>query len=497
MRLMTAALFKQALAPRTTRARAGLRRLLQAGRDLYTPARQGTENNLIRKDCGLYWHPTKDALLRANPGPVLVAMSYEAKRPNSADAQQVRKYSSFDSHWAYWDCISRLNKEDRKQNLHEIFPEDSPRCLYFDIDGGLEYRGLHPQILSLLPAFVRWFFSGDVLGWAPGEPEPVVLTSSDPKKYSCHVVFPQIQFKDFAEQREYMNVLLNALPLLKLDMDSGESVPILDHVVDRVPYSRFQLFRGPYACKVSGGRFRPETCLEPEGHFRSDPLASFASRIDPDYKLQLAPLAQLLEGNPELRHAHQQQSDRVVASLDGSPREVSPSDLALLYRREFQHTDGGSINFAGLTPLEQYELALQAIHQDRASQWWSWFRISGVTSRMLNRYRDDHDTCRRIWTAHHTWSSSYIDFDANENVETVRKAEGRQVSGLSFLLHLVRFDHPNKQVCTSIWQHNVFNNVGRPSRAHERTTVAGTVYKTARPAKNYRPCMHTVAPAAL
>lgn len=413
------------------------------------------KRGFFRHELGMEWYQSKEALLQAGQGPVLVGTSYEyisrGGSSGSQTVQQARKYSAFASHWDYWDRISEHKQLKRLHNLHEIFPAETPRCLYFDLDGVTSYRDSHAEIISWLRLYVRWFFSGDRLDWAPNDPEPVVLTSSDPRKYSCHVVFPQIQFKNYAQQKEYMAVLLNGLPALQVDLKSGESLPILDQVVDRVPYSKFQLLRGPYACKLKDGLLHADTCLEPEGVFRSDPLAYFAGNVDQAYQLKLPSVSELLGWNEELRHFQEEQAQR-VQRVDGyGPHGICVQDMTDLYHPAYQVNRGGGglLDLAGLTDLERYEVMLPMLHPTRSTQYWSWFRISGVAFSMLEQYQHDNLAQQRIWKAHLTWSSGYADFDEDENVETVSKAAGARVSGLGLLHRLVKFDNPDLQVRTS------------------------------------------------
>lgn len=436
----------------------------------WTPSR-----GFQRQEYGLDWYPSKEALYQACPGPVFVGTAYEYWAPSKPlKPRQARKYAAFQSHEEFWESISDHNRRGRPQNLHEVLPADRPRCLYFDVDGSPEHSKLHNQIMAWLRHYVRWFFGGDHLGWSPTDPDPVVLRSSDPTKYSCHVVFPQIQLTDYAQQREYLGVLLNGLPALVVDLEDGESVPILQQLVDRVPYTQFQLFRGPFACKLSAGQLRPETMLEPEGYFRSDPLTCFAGYVYPDYALALPPVQQLLDWNEELRHLNKQQQQRVHAATREEPRAVSPLDVANLYQAAFQqHSGGGTVDFAGMTDLEKYEEALRWLHPERASQWWSWFRISGVTCKMLQRYRDNQPACERIWSAHFAWSRSYPDFDQGENVDMVRAGRNRPTSGIQLLLNLVRFDNPDMTVRTSIWQQSLRGAQAPLARDSSRSSIAG------------------------
>lgn len=437
-----------------------------------------------KREYGLEWYPNRAALHESHAGPVLVGASYEFEAPArpaaaGAELRKVLKYSSFENHWDYWRCVESHLREGLPQNLHEVFPAQAPRCLYFDLDGSPDLKTSHAQITSWLQCYVRWFFGGDRRGWEAGSPEPVVLTSANPTKYSCHVVFPQIQFSNYSHQAEYLPVLLSGLPALEVDLVGGISVPILDRVVDRVPYSRFQTLRGPYACKLVGGQLLRETRLEPESLFRSDPLAAFAGLADSDYALELPPVELLLQENEELRHFYERQLSGMASSassfgpgwLYGSAR-VSPMDQANLYLSDFQRRGGGVIDLAGLTEVEQFEEALRWLHPDRASQYWSWFRISGVVCRMLEEHCDEEEHRRRIWEAFFAWSNGYPLFDVEENIEMVEKARGRCVSGLQLLLRLAQFDNPDMQLRTRRMSHTV--HVRRPAAGPQPIVIAAS-----------------------
>eukprot|EP00933_Yihiella_yeosuensis_P014273 TRINITY_DN12852_c2_g2_i1.p1 TRINITY_DN12852_c2_g2~~TRINITY_DN12852_c2_g2_i1.p1 ORF type:complete len:510 (+),score=62.77 TRINITY_DN12852_c2_g2_i1:50-1531(+) len=417
------------------------------GADLWLPRR-----GFQRREYGLDWYPTKDDLFHAGASPVLVGCSYEYEaisREGTASLKQARKYSSFESHEQYWDKIGEYERDGLEHNLHEIFDEMQPRCLYFDLDGHPSYKGAHQSIVGWLKAYVRWFFGGDRLNWKDVDPDPVVLTSSDPGKYSCHVVFPQIQFANYGHQCLYMPALLSALPALVVDLEDNKSVPILEQLVDRVPYTRFQLFRGPYACKLKAGKLERDSKLEPEGVFKSDPLACFASHVEPDYALQLPKLTDLLDWNEELRHYYENQHQRIT-SCNGTSNSLM--DQTNLFVESFQsRLRTGNLDLAGLTPIEQFEVCLKHLHPDRASDWWSWFRICGVTYSVLEKHGEDEAARDRIWKAHFDWSANYPWFGEDENADMVMQASGRPVSGISLLKKLVKHDNPCLKVREAAW----------------------------------------------
>mmetsp|Transcript_33321 Transcript_33321/g.72755 ORF Transcript_33321/g.72755 Transcript_33321/m.72755 type:complete len:468 (-) Transcript_33321:471-1874(-) len=411
------------------------------------PLREG----FTPKQYGLDWFPSKAALLESSPGKVLVSTSYEYRRSGSTRPEQARKYASFLDHFDYWRLIHDRYQNGALQNIHEVLPSDAPRCLYFDIDGKPELRAMHSDIMTWLQSFVRWFFAGDRLGWTAEKPTPVVLTSGDPLKYSCHVIFPEVQFANHQHQCDYMPVLLNALPALKVELEDGEMVPILDMVVDRVPYSQFQLFRGPWACKMKDGLYREDSQLQPEEVFNEDPLSCFAGYVDPNIRLPLASITELLQWNDEVRSLNESHSNYVKQIQGPSNAKVSPQDASNLYKMAFQQNRRGELDFLGKFDIDVYEEGLKMMHPDRASQFWSWFRVSGVTYKMLERFGEDSSTRGRIWNAHHTWSSTYPGYDEAENVDQVLKNRGKCVSGLNLLKKLVRFDNPGMTIRDSMW----------------------------------------------
>mmetsp|Transcript_53728 Transcript_53728/g.136321 ORF Transcript_53728/g.136321 Transcript_53728/m.136321 type:complete len:487 (-) Transcript_53728:68-1528(-) len=421
------------------------------------------------REYGLQWYPSRDALLEADPGPVLVGTSYEYAKGERVT--QARKYSAFQSHEDYFEVINDRLNDGLLHNLHEVMQETEARCLYFDLDGPPSYRAIHNTIISLLRQYVWWFFGGERRAWRPEALEPVVLTSEDPNKYSAHVVFPEVQFRDHAHQEEYIKVLLSALPALTVDMPDGSKLPLLEKIVDCMPYSRFQLFRGPYACKLKQGQLMADTCLEPEGYFRSDPLAAFASHVDPGYALPLPSVEQLLAENEELRHFRNSRSRLIsLSARRGQNGMVSSQDEANLFQPLFQMPGDGELDLVGMTDVEQFETALKWLHPHRATQFWSWFRLSGVTYSMLARYTDNPGARRRILDAHFAWSRGYESFDKEENVNMIEKSQGRPVSGLSLLMRLARFDNPDMTVRETVMR-IAFSGLERPWKTSAAVAV--------------------------
>jgi len=423
-------------------------------------------------DYGLDWYSSKDEAVKASEGRVLVCSSYEYESlgSGSKSLRRAMRYASFSSYYEYWDCISRYQKGGRPQNLHEVLMSTNPRCLYFDLDGDSRFKSVQNEIVEWLRQYVRWFFSGDRLGWDLSDPKPVVLVSSEPSKYSCHVVFPQLQFADHASQHVYLPALLTALPALEVDAEDEDKLAILQVLVDRMPYTKFQPLRGPYACKLKDRELHTDTQLVPEdSFFQSDPLTCFAGYVEPSYALPMPPLAQLLQWNRDISDFEKQHRERIAAPDGG--KSISPQDAANLYDSAFQQPQGGILDLAGQDDIAVYEQALKWIHPERALQYWSWFRICGVTCSMLEQHADDAAAQTRIWGAHRSWSSSYPHYSDEENLQTVEKARGKRPSGVALLRRLVRFDNPNMDIRFAIWPDKDQDPRNIPSKVQDPFSV--------------------------
>lgn len=122
---------------------------------------------------------------------VLVAKSYctEKVKKSTGEFQQVKKYGIFPSYQAFSDKI----EQTKINGFHEVLPKNKPRCLYFDIDGKPVFKKLHDQIIGAMQHLVFWFFFRGREDVTAEQIIPVVMTTDSPNKYSCHIVFPQIQ----------------------------------------------------------------------------------------------------------------------------------------------------------------------------------------------------------------------------------------------------------------------------------------------------------------
>ncbi|CAE7247432.1 unnamed protein product [Symbiodinium natans] len=195
---------------------------------------------------------------------------------------------------------------------------------------------------------------------------------------------------------------------------------------------------------LTGGSIDTVTRMEPEEPFWGDELTYFASYVQPDYALELPSMEQISGWYPCVaQHAQDTcvglgwgiirllaQRDMIYFDRDKIshefarpiPQEVCADD-ANLFSREFCRDAGPkSLDLAGLTMLERFEKCMRLLHPERACDWWSWFRISGVTKTVLDRYDHDDAARQRIWDAHCEWSSNYPSFSEEENFQVILQA---------------------------------------------------------------------------
>mmetsp|Transcript_13003 Transcript_13003/g.29514 ORF Transcript_13003/g.29514 Transcript_13003/m.29514 type:complete len:449 (+) Transcript_13003:74-1420(+) len=396
------------------------------------------------REHGLFWHRNKDSLLSSSqrlPGSVLVAAKYGYIPRDGIEVREAQKYSSFNSHDEYWGGIEALKDLGVPHTWQEVIPAEAPRCLYFDLDGPVALKPHGSQLAHRLKQYIEWAFSHRRAGWGEGGLQMARLVSNTSKKYSEHILFPQIQFQDFETQSRYMGVLLKALPALQVEAQVGsekKSIPILDQVVDKVPYMRWQHFRGPHACKLSEGVLVRESEFEPKLYFNDDPLANFVTYCNNDVALPLPSVEEMLEWNPEVKRFHK----APTAGGDCSGHQ----DEVLLYSEEFQKLGHGFFDAVERKDVDVYEAALVALHPKRASQWWSWFRVCGITCRLLEKHGRDSKLAARIWRAHHQWASQYATYSPEENEHVVMTAVGKRTSGLQLLIKMVAHDNPEWHV---------------------------------------------------
>jgi len=398
------------------------------------------------------WFLTAEQCQSQRPaGSVLTAMPYtyvkgredplDACNP-SFTAESARKYSSFDSHEDWWEYIDKCQRLGTSQLFNEVLERSSPRCLYFDLDGSPCHQSTHTFIMELLQKFVRSFFLGDNLGWQDFDPQPVVLQSYQDEKYSCHVIFPQIQFDDHAHQSLYIPWMMRSLGKMVVEVEGGQE-RLLKRLVDCAVYRSFQLFRGPFACKLKNQEIVRSSGFEPEEFFRYDQLTCFAGYVQPDYALQIPSMEMILEEHQELLQGGDEDSH------SSSWKKEDPALFSEHFQHRFSH---GSLDLAGLTKLERYQALLQLLSPERADDWSSWFYVSGVTCNMLRDYNYCQEAQEQIWHLHCSWSGQSFKFDEEENWERILAADtAARLPSLRGLLNLVKHDNPQLQVRDNLW----------------------------------------------
>jgi len=441
---------------------------------LATPSRLGLRHAVtvpvrrgFRKyEHNLEWHKSLAQLYErttVSDDSVLVASPYEyeadaRETPFLRDRQgfvgQAMKYSMFHSHEELWEEIENHRDRGQVQLFNEVLEESRPRCLYFDLDGDAAYNGSqsHASLITLLRLSVRLFFRGDELGWNIEEPEPVVMTSCRPDKYSCHVLFPQIQFANYVHQNQYIPSLLRFAQEASFELKGQGTRQVLKHVLDAAVYKKLQLLRGPWACKLKGGNIDTATRMEPEEPYWGDDLTCFASYVKPEYALELPSMDEIVERNPLVKSILQ---DSAASSFDRR-------EDASIFSPDFQTQSGPKfLDLAGLTQLERYETCMERLQPERACDWWSWFRVSGVTSTMLDKYQDDDVARQRIWDTHCRWSSQYPNFCEQENLEIVMKAQERRTPGVKLLVEVLEHDYPGLEVRQEAWPFRISRQSSR------------------------------------
>ena len=117
----------------------------------------------------------------------------------------------------------------------------------------------------------------------------------------------------------------------------GEALALLlDELVDMVPYTRCQLLRGPYACKLQDSRLLSETSfqLQPGWPFEKDPLTAFASYASLAHALDLPTLSKLCGKNQALQRVEERCPRRSIHKvLAPGLKTAAPSnsDMNVLY----------------------------------------------------------------------------------------------------------------------------------------------------------------------
>jgi len=238
----------------------------------------------------------------------------------------------------------------------------------------------------------------------------------------------------------------------------ADYVPILGEVVDTVPYSKFQLLRAPWAAKLNKDmRLMRETMFTPPAiPLYGDPNTIYAGYTKAEYRRKL-PLAVPFT---------------LTVRRHRGGFTVSPTDFHSLYLRRFEQPHRNRAFTLDTEPVKRLREMLALLHPDRASHWYSWFRICGA---MYSIYQDNTpiSACRgdfstrtiptsrcssgvddevledynEILETFLHWSGQYEFFNRKENLQMIfRRSRVPRAHGWRLLQRLALYDNPNMKV---------------------------------------------------
>uniref|UniRef100_A0A0G4HMM6 Uncharacterized protein n=1 Tax=Chromera velia CCMP2878 TaxID=1169474 RepID=A0A0G4HMM6_9ALVE len=462
---------------------------------------------------GLVFFPTKAHLIEAKPPPSSAWAAKSLPKIQKGVRKAVSSYTFFEDFESFFLFLQNAYDQQRPLPFFEVFPEDKPRCLYFDLDSSdASFKGREMQHVKELTDMVRHFFCVDDAEIL----EPNVLIANRPDKYSCHVRFPQISFANQRHQNDVLRLFLDTLysggktniltdgdpELASASEKSGamrakaftdRGRPEVNAVIDRAPYTSFQLLRAPFACKLRDGQPAEDSTLVPYTWppWKNDERTFFASFVEPLYAspsatTDIEEICARREDVRTVRELHQR-SRGGTAALWGfvkrpgsgaggggdslnlfSPQFVKGKGLERKGEREgekasskrnkksspgamddLEDVSGTSerVVLAGLSDVAIFRTLLNDLHPSRASDWYSWFRVCGICWTLLESGKASEEATADTWEAFFAWSKQYTDFDEAENIKMVEKNEGRPFAwaqGRRTLLQMAEHDNPGK-----------------------------------------------------
>ncbi len=163
------------------------------------------------------------------------------------------------------EAFFRFTAINPVRNYYEILLENTPVCLYFDIEhysNGPEDDDKLDKLIPLVQKYTRTQW--DVLETA--DLNPVITTTSrysgEKFKHSFHAVFPSIGFSRNNDILKSFAQHVSSLPELHRLSAKGESMPIIDTKV----YSRSQVFRIVESWKFTDTLASYRRVVEIHGH---------------------------------------------------------------------------------------------------------------------------------------------------------------------------------------------------------------------------------------
>eukprot|EP00400_MALV-I_sp_L67-5_P001132 gene1132-668_t len=395
------------------------------------------------------WYPTRAEMEKApeyTDECVIVAKSYltDKIKKSTGEYQQVKKYSIFAN---YQDYYKKISKTDVNA-FHEVLPKQKPRCLYFDIDGKPVFKKLHDQIVGAMTHLVYWFFFRDRADVSHEDIQPVVMTTDSPNKYSCHMIFPQIQFKDQVEQNEYLATFFKCMSSISDDFS------FLPRLVDKQPYGVFQCFRGPRACKVDSmsedAKLIEDSTLIPKEYFKGDKLTGFIGYVNPKYRILLEPLTDIVEQS-DFKKAHYTDYIERTGSGDREFNEdVSRVSMLGLFVDEFVKDEPTQLLEVPVgDAADEFGIYLQTMHPDRAHHYLTWKYVSSVAFSVIDDRKDQPDFeeyKEKVMSSFLNWASAYPYYDEGECVRMVEMWRRYHRRSMGFVYDLVKFDNPGIEI---------------------------------------------------
>jgi len=370
-----------------------------------------------------FWHLRRDEAVAAAGGArPLVATSYLTQEETSrGESRAVKKFSFFESYQDYHSYIQFCIASGEVQGIDEMLLEDQERVLYFDLDcktDVVSLKAISQQIVEVLSCYVQWFFLLDK------RPFPVVLWSEQAEKFSVHVLFPEIQFPNHAGQMVYLPTLVQGMRLIE------GKFSFLRALVDPFPYNKCQFFRGPYAAKLRPTGYDASTALVPRSLLRGDPLTAFIGYCNPDYKVGLPTLSEIVSQRASLRR--QTTMERYCAGT---------TDDMVLWGDEFvKDSEADLLDLRNMHEVDQFAELLPHLNPLRASHYWSWFRVAGVAARLIKMYPALEQD---VWQAFETWSQNFPRYCFFENRSMIEKAAERpNLPTVKLVEQLASFDNP-------------------------------------------------------
>jgi len=404
----------------------------------------------------VWWFPKKQPMLleRQNSGmsmnTPIISESYIYFPNPDGPGKMVFKYANVGEGYdtLLELCSRHYETEEEPPHLFEVLYETSPRCLYFDLDGNPDKREMEDELFSLLTKYVEQEFEMENL-------TPVLVRSFDTQKFSCHIIFPEIQFADLEHQSQYVPRLLYHM---------AEFSEPLAEVVDPNPYSKFQLFRLPWSVKLSLKRgLIKESLFVPKQPFKDDWKTVFAGYTNPAYRRPL-PVAKPWE-------------PKRVRRLGFS---VGLSDINCLYLEKFlQPEKAGTFEFP-VDNLEAFRVGLNLINPLRASHWWSWFRLCGVTYRLMHPVEFNDNTVENARAEEYLqvfleWSKQYPNYDECENLDMIYRCHGvKRISSGMTLRNVAMFDNPTMEFPQLVREHMDAQKERETQRLRPKTDDFGT-----------------------